>query len=116
MDPVTLTVGAISAAAVGAFGHRLLMERKRNQASICPVCYGPIEDGMSEAWTARLEPAEGQVVIDPDDESRGFLVLDGGRVGCVDVIPAETMLLTEDAEPFTPKNGQENAESEEIGK
>jgi len=96
-------VGAL-AFVLGGFAHRIYLDRERDTSSLCPTCLGPLDDeGMSEAWSARLEPAEGQVVVDPEDDGRGFLLLDDGRVGRVDVVPAETMLLAEDAPPFAPE-------------
>ena len=88
---------------VGAFGNTLWRERKRNRSSICPTCYGPLdEEGLSEAWSARVEPVDGRVLVHPDDETRGFVLLDDGRVGEVDVVPSEAMLIGEDAPCFSP--------------
>lgn len=104
-DPFLVGFGLLVAAAFGGFGHRLLLDRRRNQSSLCPTCYGPLdEDGTSEAFGARLEPAEGTVVLAPEDERSGFVMLDDGRVGRVDVVPAEVMLLADDVGMFSPES------------
>jgi hypothetical protein len=105
-DPTLLALIALAAASVGGFAHRLWLDRRRRSSRLCPTCFGPLdEDGSSEAWSARVEPAEGRVLVDPDDETSGFLVLDEGRVGRVDVVPAEPMLLADDAPRFAPDDG-----------
>jgi len=106
VTPMEAALGVIAAAMVGAFAHRLWLDHTRNRDSICPTCYGPLdEDGLSESWTARLEPAEGQVIVDPEDNSTGFLLLDDGRVGRVDVVPAEVMLLPDKTPMFATDEG-----------
>ena len=61
------------------------------------------DKATSEAWGQDSRPAEGTVLVDPDDESSGFVRLDDGRVGRVEVVPAEAMLIGETVETFGPE-------------
>lgn len=97
----TLLIGA-TGAAIGGLLNRLWTDRQLSTSSICPACYGPLDGRTSEAWGAKLQAAEGKVILDPDDDSEGFLVLDGGRVGRVDVVEPIAALIDEDAARFTP--------------
>jgi hypothetical protein len=112
-DPALLAVGAAAFTALGAFGNVFWRERSRARSSICPPWYGPLDaEGLSEAWSARVEPVEGRVLVHPDDESRGFVLLDDGRVGEVDVVPSEAMLIGEDAPRFAPSTPSDETDGE----
>lgn len=98
---IDLAVAGLAGAMFGGLAYRAVLDRSARTSSICPVCFGPTDDrGGSEAWTDRVEPAEGTVLVDPEDQSRGVVLLDDARVGEVDVVPAEAMLIGEDLGGF----------------